>query len=55
MNPNVGEGNHVANLVEAQVIDWMQAMVGFPGSASGMLVSGGSMANFVGPAVARNS
>jgi len=55
MNPNVGGGNHVANLVEAQVIDWMQAMVGFPGSASGLLVSGGSMANFVGLAVARNS
>lgn len=55
MNPNVGGGNHVANLVEAQVIDWMKGMVGFPAEASGLLVSGGSMANFVGLAVARNS
>ena len=55
MNPNVGGGNHVANLVEAQVIDWMKGMIGFPAGASGLLASGGSMANFVGLAVARNS
>lgn len=54
MNPNVGGGNHVANLVEAQVIGWMKEMMGFPSDASGLLVSGGSMANFVGLAVARN-
>jgi aromatic-L-amino-acid/L-tryptophan decarboxylase len=54
MNPNVGGGNHVANLVEAQVIGWMKEMMGFPAGASGLLVSGGSMANFVGLAVARN-
>lgn len=54
MNPNVGGGNHVANLVEAQVIDWMKGMMGFASDASGLLVSGGSMANFVGLAVARN-
>lgn len=55
MNPNVGGGNHVANLVEGQVINWMKAMLGFPAAASGLLVSGGSMANFVGLAVARNT
>ncbi|MFH1185659.1 MAG: pyridoxal-dependent decarboxylase [Chloroflexota bacterium] len=55
MNPNLGGGNHVANLVEAQVIDWIKAMLGFPADASGLLVSGGSMANFVGIAVARNT
>lgn len=54
MNSNSGGGNHVANLVEAQVINWLKAMLGFPESASGLLVSGGSMANFVGLAVARN-
>lgn len=54
MNPNVGGGNHVANLVEAQVIGWMKEMMGFPSGASGLLVSGGSTANFVGLAVARN-
>jgi aromatic-L-amino-acid/L-tryptophan decarboxylase len=55
MNPNVGGGNHVANLVEAQVIDWMKEILGFPVDASGLLVSGASMANFVGVAVARNT
>ena len=54
MNPNLGGGNHVANLVERQVVEWCKEMVGFPKDASGLLVSGGSMANFVGLAVARN-
>jgi len=55
MNPNLGGGNHAANLVEEQVINWMKGMLGFPSGASGLLVSGGSMANFVGLAVARNT
>jgi aromatic-L-amino-acid/L-tryptophan decarboxylase len=54
MNPNLGGGNHVANRVEEQVINWMKEMIGLPRDASGLLVSGGSMANFVGLAVARN-
>jgi aromatic-L-amino-acid/L-tryptophan decarboxylase len=55
MNPNLGGGNHVANLVEAQVVNWMKEMLNFPLHSSGLLVSGGSMANFVGIAVARNT
>ena len=55
MNPNLGGGNHVANLVEEQVINWIKEMLGFPEDASGLLVSGGSMANFAGLAVARNT
>jgi glutamate/tyrosine decarboxylase-like PLP-dependent enzyme len=55
MNPNLGGGNHVANLVELQVINWMKALLDFPPDASGLLVSGGSMANLVGIAVARNT
>ncbi len=54
MNPNVGGGDHGANYVEAQVLDWCKEMLGFPAAASGILVSGGSMANLVGLAVARN-
>jgi glutamate/tyrosine decarboxylase-like PLP-dependent enzyme len=54
MNPNLGGGNHVANLVEDQVINWIKEMLGFPKDSSGLLVGGGSMANFVGIAVARN-
>ncbi len=55
VNPNMGGGNHVANHVEAQVIDWCKEMMGFPSAASGLLVSGGSMANLVGLTVARNT
>jgi glutamate/tyrosine decarboxylase-like PLP-dependent enzyme len=54
VNPNMGGGNHVANHVEAQVIEWSKEIVGFPAASSGLLVSGGSVANFVGLAVARN-
>ncbi len=55
MNPNVGGGDHAANYVEAQVIDWLKELLGFPDQASGLLVSGGSMANLVGLAVARSA
>ena len=55
MNPNLGGGNHIANHVEKQVVDWVKEMMDFPNDASGLLVSGGSMANFVGLAVARNT
>jgi len=55
MNPNAGGADHVANYVEAQVLDWCKEMLGYPAQASGLLVSGGSMANLVGLAVARNA
>ncbi|MCH7586890.1 MAG: amino acid decarboxylase [Chloroflexi bacterium] len=55
MNPNLGGGNHVANLVEGQVVNWIKEILDFPADSSGLLVSGGSMANFVGIAVARNT
>ena len=55
LNPNLGGGNHVAPLVEQQVIGWVRDMVGFPADASGLLTSGGSMANFTALAVARNA
>ncbi len=55
MNPNIGGGNQVAGLVEAQVLNWMKEVVGLPTDASGLLVSGGSMANLVGLTIARNT
>ena len=55
VNPNMGGGNHVANHVESQVVDWCKQIVGFPLECGGLLVSGGSMANFVGLTVARNT
>jgi aromatic-L-amino-acid/L-tryptophan decarboxylase len=55
INPNMGGGEHVANYVERQVIDWCKEMLGYPPESSGLLVSGGSMANYIGLAVARNA
>ncbi len=54
VNPNMGGGNHIGNLVESQVLDWCKEIVGLPLSSSGLLVSGASMANLVALAVARN-
>lgn len=55
MNPNVGGGDHIANYVEKQVVEWMRELVGLPEGTSGLLVTGGSMANLVGLAVARSA
>lgn len=52
---NLGGGNHAAALMDQQVVNWCKEMMGFPPSASGTLVSGGSMANLIGLTVARNA
>ena len=54
MNPVPGGAEHVANDVELQVLDWCKEMLGYTMEASGLLVSGCSMANLVGLTVARN-
>jgi aromatic-L-amino-acid decarboxylase len=41
--------------VHQQVIDWVKQLLGFPEEAGGVLVSGGTEANFTALAVARNS
>jgi aromatic-L-amino-acid decarboxylase len=51
---NLGGGDHAAALIDQQVVNWCKEMMGFPASASGTLVSGGSMANIIGLTVARN-
>ena len=55
MNPNVGGADHAACHVEAQVLAWCREMLDFPREASGLLVSGGSVANLVGLAGGRNA
>lgn len=52
---NLGGGNHAAALMDGQVVDWCKQMLGFPASAGGTLVTGGSMANIIGLTVARNA
>src|SRR6267143_1734759 len=55
MNPQVAEFDDASAVVENQVIGWLVELFGFPAETHGLLVSGGSMANFVGLAVARNA
>jgi aromatic-L-amino-acid decarboxylase len=50
-----GLSYHSANYVEKQVLDWLKEMLGFPASASGLLISGCSAANLIGLAVARHA
>ncbi|MHA1712655.1 MAG: pyridoxal phosphate-dependent decarboxylase family protein [Candidatus Ranarchaeia archaeon] len=55
LNSNQGGGEHAANYVERQVIDWIKEVLGYPRDSSGILVSGCSMANLIGLAIARNT
>jgi aromatic-L-amino-acid decarboxylase len=55
MNPNVGGFDDAATLVEERVIRWMAELMGFPAEASGLLMSGGTMANLIGLAVGRHA
>ena len=55
MNPNCWGGDHAATHVEQAAVRWLAEMLGFPGTAEGILVSGGSMANFTALAVARRA
>jgi aromatic-L-amino-acid/L-tryptophan decarboxylase len=55
MNPHLGGLNQAPALVEHQVIRWLAGLMGFPADASGVLVTGGTMANVLGLAVARHA
>jgi aromatic-L-amino-acid/L-tryptophan decarboxylase len=55
MNTSLHAGEHSAMYVEQQVLSWLKEALGYPAGASGLLVNGGSMANFVGLAIARNA
>lgn len=50
VNPNVGAWTlaPVATEIEAQTIRWIATLLAYPASCSGLLVSGGNEANFVG-------
>ena len=55
LNSPGGSFEQTTTYVEIQVIEWMKELFNFPESAFGILVSGGSMANYVGLAVARQA
>ena len=47
-------GGSGAAAVELETIDWLRQICGLPATAGGLFVSGGTMANLLGLAVARN-
>jgi len=55
MNANCGGRDHVGIHVERVVLGWCKELFGFPAQASGLLVSGTSMANLIALTVARNA
>lgn len=55
MNANCGGRDHVAIHVERQVIAWCKDLFGFPGSTSGLVVSGTSMATIIAAKTARDA
>ena len=55
MNANCGGRDHAAIYVEKKVIDWCKEIFAFPSAASGILVTGTSMANLLGLGVARQA
>jgi glutamate/tyrosine decarboxylase-like PLP-dependent enzyme len=54
MNSNIGSFDQAGTRVEERVIGWLKELLGLPAEATGLLVSGGSVANLVGLTVARN-
>lgn len=55
MNPHMAGFNQAPALVEKQVVRWIAELMGYPANASGVLVSGGTIANILGLAVARHA
>lgn len=55
LNANLGGRDHAPIEVERQVLRWVRQIFGFPASATGLFVTGSSMANFMGLLVARHA
>ena len=46
LNANLGGRDHIPIAVEGQIVSWMRDLFEFPDSASGLFVTGSSMANY---------
>jgi glutamate/tyrosine decarboxylase-like PLP-dependent enzyme len=55
INPHLAGFNQAPALVEHEVIRWLAELLGMPRESSGVLVTGGTMANTLGLAVARHA
>lgn len=55
LNANLGGRDHMPIEVERQILHWMRALFGFPETASGLFVTGTSMANLMAVLIARTA
>jgi glutamate/tyrosine decarboxylase-like PLP-dependent enzyme len=55
LNANLGGRDQMPVEVERQLLRWVRTLFGFPDDASGLFVTGTSMANFIGVTVARTA
>jgi glutamate/tyrosine decarboxylase-like PLP-dependent enzyme len=55
LNANLGGRDHSGLEVERQIVEWMRQLFGFPATASGLFVTGTSMANLIAVIVARDA
>jgi aromatic-L-amino-acid/L-tryptophan decarboxylase len=55
LNANLGGRDHIPIEVERQVTEWMRQIFGFPEGATGLFVTGTSIANFVALLIARDA
>ena len=55
INPHLAGFNQAPALVEHEVIRWLAELLGMPSASSGLMVSGGTMANTLGLAVGRHA
>lgn len=55
LNANLGGRDQIPLEVERQVTEWMRTLFGFPEGATGLFVTGTSMANFLAVKVARDA
>ena len=55
LNANCGGRDHAPIEVERQIVDWSRQLFGFPAGASGLFVTGSSIANFIALLVARRA
>ena len=53
LNANLGGRDHAPIEVERQILRWVRVLFGYPATASGLFVTGTSMANFLAVLVAR--
>ena len=53
LNANLGGRDHMPIEVERQIVHWLRQLFDFPKSASGLFVTGTSMANLLGVLIAR--